>query len=223
VPRRSDEAGFTIVEILVAIFIFSLVSTAMYQLMISANRGSSTVQNVVNVSEEARLGFNRMVRDTREADFLQSPTATSFEVQTDFDANGVIQTAPSDAAGSYESLVFTFNPGGTNGTITVSNGGNSEVLMRGVSRLSATQPVFGYTSSRLEYENVTSACGVSPSTSIDGVATWVELDQSSIGNKNCTLDSTELQMVDGVNFSFKVTIGKSATTYFDQAQLRNQR
>lgn len=221
-PRRS-ESGFTIVEILVAIFIFSIVSTSAYRVLFSAARGSKTAQNVVNVSEEARLGFNRMVRDAREADGLRSPTATSFEVQTDFDANGVIDVSPSDLSGSYESLTFTFNPSGTNGTITVSNGSNSEVLMKGVSKVASNQDVFTYTSSRLEYENVTSACGTSPATSIDGVATWVELDQSSVGNKNCVLDGPELSFVDGVNFSLNVTIGNSSTTYFDQAQLRNQR
>jgi prepilin-type N-terminal cleavage/methylation domain-containing protein len=222
VPKR-PESGFTIIEVLIAMLLFSVVSTSAYRVLFSAANGSKTAQNVVNVSEEARLGFNRMVRDTREADTLSSPTSTSFQVQTDFDANGVIDASPTDAAGNYESLTFTFNPSGNKGTITVSNGSTSEVLMKGVAKVAATQEVFTYTSSRLEYENVTSACGTSPATSIDGVATWVELDQSSIGNKNCTLDSTELSFVDGVNFSIKVTVGNSFSTFFDQAQLRNQR
>ncbi|MEA2460717.1 MAG: hypothetical protein QOH90_894 [Actinomycetota bacterium] len=211
------------IEVLIAIFLFSIVSTAFYRVMFQAATGSKTTQNVVNVSEEARLGFNRMVRDTREADALKSPTSTSFQVESDFDANGVIDPTPADSTGNYESLTYTFNPNGTNGTITVSNGGTSEVLMRGVSTVNATSNVFNFTSSRLEYENVTSACSTSPATAIDGVATAVELDQSSIGNKNCVLDGTELSFIDGVSFSLKVTVGKSSTNFYDQAQLRNLR
>ena len=219
--RDRHEAGYTLIEVLVAMFIFATMSVGLYGVMFSATRGSKTAQNVVNVSEEARLGFNRMVRDTREADKVISPSATAFTVQSDFDADGVIQQTPSDVSGSYESLTFTFNPSGTNGTISVSGGGSSEVLMRGVSKASATQDIFAYTSSKLEYENVNSACGFT--TAIDGRATAMELDQSSIGNKNCVLDGAEVNVVDGVNFSLRVTIGTSATPYFAEAQLRNLR
>lgn len=220
---RRDEKGFTLIEVMVAMFIFSVISVAFYRLLFQVTRGVRTTQNVANVSEEARLGFNRMIRDTRESDGVQSPTSTSFRVETDFDADGVIEATPSDVTGDYETLTYTFNPAGTNGTITVSNGGTSEVLMRGVAKVSATQDVFTYASSRLEYENVTTACGTSPATAIDGVATAVELDQSSIGNKNCLLDGSEVGYVDSVNFSMKVTIGNSSTNFYDQAQLRNQR
>jgi prepilin-type N-terminal cleavage/methylation domain-containing protein len=220
---RREEAGFTIIEILVAIFIFAIMSTAFYRLLFTTAAGSKTAQNVVNVSEEARLGFNRMVRDTREADTLASPTSTSFQVQTDFDANGVIDASPSDLSGNYESLTYTYNPAANGGTITVSNGSTSEVLMRGVSQVASTQPIFTYGSSRLEYESVTSACGVSPATAVDGFASWVELDQSSIGNKDCVLDGAETSYVDVVNFSLKETVGSSSSSYFDTAQLRNQR
>jgi prepilin-type N-terminal cleavage/methylation domain-containing protein len=216
VAKQRSEAGYTLIELMVAIFIFSIVSVVFYQALFSAARGSDTSRNVVRVSEEARLGFMRMVRDTREGESLITPSATSFKVQTDFDADGVIEPNPIDPIGNYESLTFTFNESSTgNGTISVSNGVKSEVLMAGVDCLRASgvcKDVFSFASSRLEY-----AGG-------DGIATAADLDNDpAIGNNNGILDGDEVDAVDVVTFALVVRVDDSQTTFNTTAQLRNLR
>src|ERR687892_2087335 len=65
--RLASEGGFTLVELLVVILIFAAISTSLYLAVFSGVRGGNTARNVVQISEEARLGLNRMIRDTREA------------------------------------------------------------------------------------------------------------------------------------------------------------
>ena len=201
---------------MVAIFIFSIVSVVFYQALFSAAEGSDTSRNVVRVSEEARLGFMRMVRDTREGENLITPSATSFKVETDFDADGFIEPNPLDPIGNYESLTFTFNESSTGeGTISVSNGVKTEVLMGGVDCLRVSgvcKDVFSFASSRLEY-----AGG-------DGIATAADLDDDpAIGNNNGILDGDEVDAVDVVTFALVVRVDDSQTTFNTTAQLRNLR
>jgi prepilin-type N-terminal cleavage/methylation domain-containing protein len=216
VARHQSEGGFTLIETMIAVFVFSIVATVFYQVLFSAAKGSDTSRDVVRVSEEARLGFMRMVRDTREGDGLIGPTSTSFKVETDFDANGVIDPNPIDPIGNYESLTFKFNESTTgDGTISVSNGVKTEVLMSGVDciRVSGVcKDVFSFASSRLEY-----AGG-------DGIATAADLDSDpAIGNSNGILDGDEVDVVDTVTFELSVRVNDSKTNFNSTAQLRNLR
>lgn len=217
VANLRSEAGYTLTELLVAVVVFAVASTAMYQVLFSSARGSDTTRNVVRVSEEARLGFSRMVRDTREGEAVIGPTANSFKVETDFNANGVIEPNPIDPIGNYESLTYTFNESSTgDGTISVSNGVKTEVLMRGVDCLrnpdDTCSDVFSYGSSRLEYSGG------------DGVTTAADLDaDAAIGNNNGVIDDRELDFVDTVTFALVVRVGDSETTFSTTAQLRNLR
>lgn len=216
--RDFNENGFTLVEFLVAIFIFSLVSLAMYQVLFTATRGSETSRNIVKTSEEARLGFNRLVRDTREGREIKSPSASSFTVEIDFDGNGTIEPSPPDPLGSYESITFTFNEAaGGAGTISLTAGGSTEVLMTGVDCIrkgdGTCNPVFSYRSSRLEFDS-----------NADGVTSSAELDAApSIGNANGILDANEIGLIDTVVFGLRVKEGSSSENYYAEAQLRNQR
>lgn len=215
---KGSDGGYTIIEMLVAMFVFALISTAFYQLMFSATRGSETARDEVRVSEEARLGLNRLIRETRESDGIEIPTATSFRVKNDFDADGLIEPTPSDAAGSYESLTFsaTTNAAG-NGRLVIGAGGASEVLMSGLDCIrnagGVCYPIFTYSSSRLEYD-----------TNSDGVTSASELDQApSVGNRNGILDGSEVALVDMVSISMIINQGGSQERFYAQAQLRNQR
>lgn len=215
---RNSESGFTIVEMLVAMFIFSIVSVAMYQVLFTARAGSQRSTDIVRSSEEARLGFNRLVRDTREGSDLKSPSATAFTVEIDFDGNGDIEPTPSDALGSYESIRYTFNQAANGeGTVTATAAGTTEVLMTGVDCVrkadNSCNPVFSYRSSRLEFD-----------LDADGTTTTAELDlPANGGNNNGVLDGAELGLVDIVAFSLRVTQGDTTETFYALAQLRNQR
>ena len=207
------EAGFTLVEVLVTLTVFAVASTAIYSLLLSVASGSRTSRSLVKTSEEARLGFNRMVRDTREGERLIAATPQGYTVQVDFNGDGIIQATPSDPSGDYERLEFAYQPAtGGAGTITL----NGEVLMAGVDCLrtssgSCRQDVFRYLSNRLEYD-----------LNGDGVTTWQELDASSAGNNDGQLN-TELPLVSNIIFALRVTQGSVKSAFTAEAQMRNER
>ena len=215
------QSGFTIAELLVVIFLLSIALTGFYQVLFSAADGSDTANDIVQVSENARLGFNRMVRDTREADGVSDLSANAFTVGIDFNTDNVIDPSPpADELGSYETLTYRFNSGA--GTITVTTGGGSpvtEVLMTGVScvrdALGNCEPAFTYASSRLEYDT-------SP---VNGVTSAAELNAAqTIGDGNLSnWTETEESFVDRVTFALRVTKGQSFTDFHADAQLRNRR
>lgn len=214
------QGGFTLIELLVTLGLLSVVSVGFYQVLFSSTRGVDTAQNAIAVSEEARLGFNRLVRDTRESEEVVNPSATSFTVEIDFDASGGIDPAPAagPALGNFERLTFTFNPAGPgNGTISVSGGGLSEVLMRGVDCVRKTDgschDVFTYASSRLEYD-----------TSGDGRSSADEIEAALDTSIDGALDTVpELGVIDIVEFALRVQVGEAIETFYSEAQLRNQR
>jgi type II secretory pathway pseudopilin PulG len=216
VDSRSEE-GVTLVELLVGILILSVASIAFYTSLFAASRAADTSRAVTKVSEEARLGFSRMVRDTRQGRVLVDASVTSYTVEVDFDGDGVIEAdGVQNSQGDYEVLTFSFNE--SSGTITL----NGEVLMRRVECIDLSgscNPVFAYTSNRLEYDWPPR----------DGVTTWEELDEAPIhgvigvGNNNGVLDSAELPFISNVAYELTVVAGEASTSYVAEAQLRNLR
>jgi prepilin-type N-terminal cleavage/methylation domain-containing protein len=202
---RARDDGFTMIELMVMVLIFGIVSTSFYAVLFAMNRGSSRARSVAAVSEEARLGFNRMVRDTREGQEITAATPNSFTVRVDFE---------NDAVGPQ---LLTFEKSGSSILL------NGERLMEQVDciRVSGTcaQPVFRYTSNRLEYD-----------WNADGITTWQELDQSAdpsrgvigIGNNDGVLN-VELASISDVTFALRVTNGDTSSRLIAQAQLRNRR
>ena len=214
--RFSDESGFSLIEILIAVVLFSVISIGFYQVMISSVRGSEATAEVANISEEARAGFNRMLRDAREADSLDAATSTSFTVWVDYDADNVRDYA------SYEYLRYTFSE--ADGTITLaaldssSNVSSSAVLVRGVEKVDGTIDVFDYASNRLEYD-------YNPS---DGITTWEEIDTPpagvvGVGDRDGTLDSAELTYLSNIQIRFDLRVEDRETEFYGEAQLRNRR
>jgi prepilin-type N-terminal cleavage/methylation domain-containing protein len=126
---RGAQDGYTFVEVLVALTVFSAVSAGIFGVMISATRSSETTRRVAGVSEQARLGLNRMVRDTREGSAIDSVAAdrNSFEVHVDFDGNNAITPLPdTNSLGDFEELTYSFDP--ATKTLRL----NGEVLVSGV-------------------------------------------------------------------------------------------
>lgn len=222
---------------MVAMGIFAAVSVSFMMVMLSATRGSDTALSVSAVSGEARLGFNRLVRDVREAEDIDAAGPTSFRIFVDFDGWG--RPTPNqfaqNAAGDFEVLTYSFDP--TTAEIRL----NGEVLMEGVDcprtsggscsqTLLGSAPwssgaygsnppnVFAYLSNRLEYD-----------WNKDGVTTWQELDLAGthgivgVGNNNGILDGAELELISSIAFNFVVSDGDSSSRFRAEAQLRNQR
>jgi prepilin-type N-terminal cleavage/methylation domain-containing protein len=215
-PAREQERGFTLIEMLVTLTIFAAVSVGLMTVLFSVARGSQTARAVAGVSEQARLGFNRMVRDTREGKVIDSVSSdlNSFEVHVDFDGNNVITPLPgTNSLGDYEELTYSFEPG-TN-TLRL----NGEILVKGVECVrdatNACLPAFSFGSNRLEFD-----------TNKNGVASWQELDSApatyGVGNNDGALN-WELPMISNVSFVLQVREGKAKSDFYAEAQLRNQR
>jgi prepilin-type N-terminal cleavage/methylation domain-containing protein len=202
---RRQDAGFTMTELIVAMGVFAVVSTSFYGVLFAVQRGSEDAREVAAVSEEARLGFNRMVRDTREGLELIAAAEQEFTVRVDFENDDL---GPQD---------LTFQKTGDEIQL------NNETLMAGIDCIrnggSCVQDVFRYTSNRLEFD-----------WNGDGITTWQELDESSapshgvigIGNNDGDLD-VELPFVTDVMFALQVSNGDSDSELIASAQLRNRR
>jgi prepilin-type N-terminal cleavage/methylation domain-containing protein len=225
------EEGFTIVEVMVALVIFSVISTAFMSLMLAVSRGTDTTTAHVRISEEARLGLNRMVRDTREAGWISlagtSPTDThnAFTVKIDYNGDGAYTNPASGTAqGSYEIVTYTFDDATDRITVTA-DGVGTETLVRGVDCIRdetdvCTSDVFSFTSNSLEYD-----------WDLDGVTTLEELNDTACPPNNLTtlddcnaaLVDAELANITSVNFAVSLGAGTRATPYYAEAQLRNRR
>lgn len=220
-----DESGFSLIEALVAIFLLSILSVGFYQVMFSAVRGSTDAADIAEVAEEARLGFNRMIRDTREATEVISASGTSYRIWTDFDRDGVVDQA------DFEHMQYAYDATTNEITITVLSApaagdpdlitgsepaitGTTAETLAGHVRLVGTRPLFSYSSNFLQFDT-------NPA---DGEVSGSELDDAAgVGNNNDALDGLELEYVSDVNYAFAVSVGGDSRTFYGQAQIRNRR
>lgn len=230
-PTRRGESGYSLVELLVGLAIFSVIAAGFMAVMFSVARSTDATADSVRISEEARLGLNRLVRDVREAGWidLSSTSAAgphdSFTVKIDYDGDGAYANPASGTAqGSYEIVTYTYDDPGNRITLTAPGTG-TETLVTGVDCVrndsgACKGPVFSFTSNRLEYD-----------WSGDGVTTVPELDQAACNGvttldpvcQNNTLVEKELASVTNVNVAVALTVGGRKTNYYGEAQLRNRR
>ena len=215
-----DERGFAMIELMVTIVLLAIVTTGAYMVLFSLNRSSTTARNVASVSQEARLSFNRMVRDTRQGRAIDAVDTNitddgkvSYTVLVDFDGNNVISRPSPNPEGDYEALTYEFDQAAK--TVTL----NGEILMKGAECADTTCDVFSYSSSQMQYD-----------WNKDGVVTTTELDSCRMPAareperrqlQQHVLD-VELALISNVDFAFNVRSGDSVTQFFVQAQLRNR-
>jgi prepilin-type N-terminal cleavage/methylation domain-containing protein len=200
IPRA--EAGFTLIELLVAIALFAVISTSIYAVVFAGVRASNTSEDVVRVSEEARLGLNRMIRETREGQLFSGLSSDSYRVRIDFDRDGIYENP--NEAGDFENLQFSYDSADNEILL------NGDVLIAGVTPIDGSTPVFSYTSNDLRYDS-----------NRDGVTTSTELDEAAAAGY--AVDSTDPSEYSNVEFSFRVSSGPRQTVFRGLAQLRNRR
>lgn len=216
------EDGFTLIELLITILLLSLVSIGFYQVLFAGQDSSDVTQDVVEVSAEARLGLNRMLRDTREAASLQAASANSYRIRTNFDGDSVQNENPNQS-GDYEEVTFTFvgDRIAISAVVNTSWGGGTigetitETLMDGVSCVpdsgGVCRPVFTFTSNILKYD-----------ADNNGQTTYAEL--TAARNAGATdLSSNVLSHINGIDYLFNVQKGDQVTAFRSQATLRNLR
>ena len=69
--QRHDE-GFTLVEMLVGMVLFSLVMSAIITTVLSSTRATNTTKQIEDANEEARLALVRISRELRQASSLDA-------------------------------------------------------------------------------------------------------------------------------------------------------
>lgn len=208
--RRQE--GFTLVELLVTIALFSVVSIGFYSVMLSTVRGSDVTETAVRISEEARAGFNRMIRDVREAEELTITEPDRLGIRTDFNNDGQITTNGANSSGDFENLVFERLGAGRRIVVRTCTTCPPFTLIEGIVTRPGQSAVFSYSSNLLEYD----ANG-------DGIATCGELNQGLglTGGSSCANDTRPF--ISNVDFAFDVVEDDQRTSFFAQAQLRNSR
>ena len=230
---RSEESGFSLIEVLVAITLFGVLSVGFYQVMIAQARTAETTRSISRIADEARLGFNRMIREVREADNITHVSAdrNQFTIQVNYNNDSFYSTA------QHEILTFTYNP--TAETITMCSAlteaactaANTETLMAGIDQI-GSEPVFTFMGNNLEWDWGTPT-GDPPvfNPPQDGIVSWEEIDEASdtgthnvvgVGDNDNVLDAPEYPYLATVKFAIQAEDGARATPFYATVQMRNK-
>jgi type II secretory pathway pseudopilin PulG len=250
-PRwRRDDAGFTLVELLVAMSVLMVVVTVSMSVLRASAAATKTATQVQDVNEEARQAINRMSRDLRQAKSIVTavnPDGPAFDAtrvvavrfKADFDGDQCIAGNPlpdrtlassvpclAYNASNPEDLSYCFVPAvGAVGQLYVIDNNASGVtpITSSSTTCSGGQPILAGNVSgfQIQYRSNQYLYDLNPT---DGVTTWRELDQggAAVGNNNGVLDM-ELSNTDTVVLSLTVRTSEGHQQgYQTQVDLRNQ-
>ncbi|MDX2502159.1 MAG: prepilin-type N-terminal cleavage/methylation domain-containing protein [Deltaproteobacteria bacterium] len=108
-----SSAGFTMMEMMIALAIFSLAFGTIYKSFVHLNRSTTTENVKAGTQQAVRIAVDFMVQDIRLAGLnpLETPgigiqAATSDSIQFTMDAN-----FDGDDADTFENITYTFNAG----------------------------------------------------------------------------------------------------------------
>jgi prepilin-type N-terminal cleavage/methylation domain-containing protein len=245
VNRLRDEdrqAGFTLIEMLVAVVLMSLIGTALLSVVFGANRSATATKSQQDLNEEARLAINRMARELRQANGLatvlnpdgpsySSSAITALTFTADFNGDGCIDGAHADGtttgcaayqSSNPETLTYCWNPAASvrqlfliSGRLGAGGGCVDSSNHTGLPILAGQVTSFKLTYRSNQYLYDTNG---------DGVTSWLEIDQADppVGNQNGLLDANELPKIDSIVIDLGVSAnGAHAQTYTTQVDLRN--
>lgn len=210
-----DDSGFTLVELLVAMALFSVLGGILLGIGLSTGSMASQTRQLATVGDESRLGMERMTRELRESAKIAAvsfPSAatdpTTVKLWADFNLDGCINPSAADP----EELTYTWDPTTQYLSQTAVVGATprtSRLLSTKVSAFTVT-----LSSSAWQYD----------STPSDGKpTTWQDIDNSSIGDHSqSSFTDTELEYLDLVGLSVTTREGSHQKTYSTQVDLRNQ-
>lgn len=245
------DRGFTLVEVLVAISLFGVLSSLLLGLALSTSAVTDEVKKRTTVTEEARAALERMTRELRQSAGLDEvilPSTpgggpTSFTFFTDFDGDGIRSTNARDP----EVMTYLWKPetqklylsaptAADSGAMQTSSPTADPTTVSLVLRpvLAAKVVSFGMAlcSSNWQYHSASADPSPWPPTNLSpgvalcppGLTTWQELDHQPlpVGNGNGRPDGPELKNIDMVVFAMQVRDGTGTQDYQTTVDLRNR-
>lgn len=208
------DGGFTVIELIVAMFLFVVLIVVLLSGILSISRATTTAQQLTNVNEQARIATERMTRELRQSKAIRSVSLPStpggnvtmtFEV--DFNGNGTIDEFAADP----ELLTYRYEAAAERLTLTA-NDESGTAVTRPILSEEVTAFVYDFESSLWQYD-----------INKDGYTKWTELDATpGIGNQNGLLDAPELAKIDLVVITVTLMDGPHKQTYQTRVGLRNQ-
>jgi prepilin-type N-terminal cleavage/methylation domain-containing protein len=225
-PEETDaDAGFTLVELMVAIGIFLLLTTMIMTSVLSISSATTDVRQFTNINEQARIAIERLTRELRQASVIRSvslplaaggDTALTFGV--DFNGNQAIDDVTADPE------VLTYRYDSVNHQLTLTaNDETGNAITRPILSEEVSAFTLGFRSSLWQYDGclATDQPGA-PTGPKDGLTDWTELNTlCGGGNNNGALDGSELAKIDLVVVTLSVLEGTHQQTYQTQVGLRN--
>jgi len=236
--RSSDDAGFTLVEFLVAMSIMIVLITVTLSVVRVTSDAVVTTQEQQNLNEEARQAINRMARDIRQAKQIvtavnpdgagfSSAALVAVRFKSDYDGDGCISGISSIVAvclpynaSNPEDVTYCFEPA-TDQLYVIDNSAVGVVAVTAASTsCSGGQPLLAGNVSdfKVSYRSDVYRDDTNPT---DGVTTWTELDEGAGGNLNGILDG-ELVNIDSVVLDVTMSLSGRDQLYRTQVGLRNQ-
>lgn len=224
-PEESADAGYTLVELMVAMGIFLLLTGMIMTSVLSISRATTDVRQFTNINEQARVAVERLTRELRQAKDVSSVTLpatpggdTALTFDVDFNGVNGIEVSAADPE------VLTYRYDSTNQRLTLTaNDESGTAVTRPILSSEVSAFTLDFRSSLWQYDGCrpTDTAGA-PTGTPDGVTDWTELDTvCGGGNHDGVLDSTELTRIDLVVVTLSVLQGPHRQTYQTQVSLRN--
>jgi prepilin-type N-terminal cleavage/methylation domain-containing protein len=225
--RRGASDGFTLVEMLVAMALFSVLGSIVLSTILVARDTTDATRLTSDLNEEARVALNRISRELRQSVALSNvqaagggpitsaapAAARAFTFQADFDGDGVIEPTAVDP----EELTYSWN--GSQLLLTAADTSGT-VVTTPVLADHVTSFAIEFRSSLWQYD-------------CDGLngTLWTELDKfqpagcvpstALVGDNSGTLTAAELANIDNVVIRVTVLQGSKRQDYRIQVDLRN--
>lgn len=216
---RRDERGLTIIEALVALGLFGILSSVLFSVVMNSAFVTTSTRQQTDLNEESRQLLNRISRELREASSITaainpggstysstSDTAITFEV--DFNGNGVIEPSASDP----ERLTYKYEY--ANKKVLL----QTDTLTFPILAQNVEQFKISYFSQKFECD-----------TSKDGSVTWEEVESAPNPCPDLAGDSdsppnldVELGSINSIVIELTVLKGTRQQNYRTQIDLRNR-
>ena len=239
---RAADAGFTLVELLVAMSIVMVLAAVAMATVVNSQDAVVTTKQLQDINEEARQAINRMARDVRQANQITTAVnpdgtvgaLTALRFRSDFDGDtctGGVPPSPVPTpapvcqpynAGNPEDVTYCFQPGVRQLYVIDNQASSVTPVSSSTTSCSGGQPLLAgnVVAFSVEYRSNQYRHDLSPT---DGVTTWQELDaaQPPVGNGNGVLD-IEVVDIDSLVIEVVVELGGRQQEYRTQVDLRNR-